>query len=288
MSKIIKLTPEYIQECTREFQEQLQRGKLTNGRVEYTKTFGSETRKATLYFSCLAWLKMNALVQEFEKEVAWHGVAKRGDDESKDDYIVTDILVYPQTVSGASVEMDTDTYQKWLCENFEDERFANIRLQGHSHVNMGVSPSGVDLSHQSEILTQLTDDMFYIFVIWNKRGDKNIKIYDIKKNVMFETNDIEVHVIDDFMAQAKEMVKDRTYSFQSASYMFPSSVSTSSYHTTPKQEDTKPKDTEPKQSSEKKRGHRKGKKQKALVGQTSWYDSMDRYPYNDPFYYSGY
>ena len=39
---------------------------------------------------------------------------------------------------------------------------------GHSHVNMGTSPSSVDLNHQEEILRMLGDNDFYIFMIWNK------------------------------------------------------------------------------------------------------------------------
>lgn len=214
MSKMIKITPQCIEECRRDFEEALKKAKLADGKISFTKTFGGGNRKAKLYFYECAWFKMQMLVKEFSKEVAWHGVAKRGDDPEKDEYYISDILVYPQEVTGATVNTDQEKYQLWLM-NHDDEVFNNIRMQGHSHVNMGVTPSGVDLSHQEKILDQLDDDMFYIFMIWNKSGDKNIKIYDLAKNTLFETFDITIEILDDetgitrFLKTAKEMVKDK-------------------------------------------------------------------------------
>ena len=217
MSKIIRLTPEDIAQYTKEFTESLISTKCPDGKISYSKILGAFNRKAKIFFSDLAWIKMTSLVREFANEVAWHGVATRGSDETKDEYYITDILVYPQEVSDATVDMDTTKYANWLMENAEDERFYSIAMQGHSHVNMGVTPSGTDLKHQGDILDQLTDDMFYIFMIYNKKGEKNIKIYDLKKNVLFETSDIEVGIIDgvygldSFIKDAKKMVTERRY-----------------------------------------------------------------------------
>lgn len=222
MSKLIKMTPELLEQCKEEFAVALSTGKFADGKVNFTKTLGSVDRKATVFFSELAWLKMQTLIREFDKEVAWHGVAFRGEDETKDEYYITDILVYPQEVTGATVTTDQEKYQMWLMEH-DDDVFNNIRFQGHSHVNMAVSPSGVDLSLYERLLDQLDDSMFYIFMIWNKRKDKHVKIYDLKKNVLFETTDVTVEVMEDgtgieqFLKDAKEMVKSKpvtpTYSY---------------------------------------------------------------------------
>lgn len=222
MSKIIKMTSQNLDEIRKDFEEALKGLKLSDGRINFTKTFGTIQRKATLYFTELAYLKMLTLVREFDKEVAWHGIAKRCGDE-EDAYIISDILVYPQEVTGATVNTDQEKYQMWLMNN-DDEVFNNIRMQGHSHVNMGTTPSSVDTNLYDQILAQLEDDMFYIFLIWNKRNEKTIKIYDLAKNVLFETADVTVKVREDdigmerFLKDAKEMVQDKKYTPTTPSY----------------------------------------------------------------------
>lgn len=215
MSKPIKMTQKYMDECRADFEKALQLTKLADGKLSFTKTFTLGTRKATVHFTSLAWSKMVSLLREFDKEVAWHGVASRGGDESKDEYTIEDIVVYPQEVTGATVEMDTEKYALWLMENAEDERFNNIHMQGHSHVNMATSPSSVDLTHQEEILNMLGDDDFYIFMIWNKRHESNTKIYDMRKNILFENADVTIThengEMEAFINEAKGMVKTKTY-----------------------------------------------------------------------------
>ena len=214
MSKIIKLTNEQLQECRKEFDTALSSMKLADGKISFIKTITSLKEKATLYFDPIAWRKMQTLIKEFDKEVAWHGVAYRGTNKVAHEYLISDILVYPQVVTGATVNTDQEKYEMWLMQH-DDDVFNNIRMQGHSHVNMSVTPSSVDETHQSKILEQLEDDMFYIFLVWNKRGDKNIKIYDLEKNILFETADIDVMILDDgsgineFLAEAKKMVEDK-------------------------------------------------------------------------------
>lgn len=193
MAKLIKLTPEIIEEVKKEFDVYI-KDKISDGRISFQKTVNTVQRKATVYFVESAYRKFQALVKEFDKEVAWHGIAYRGKDESKDEYYITDILVYPQEVTGATVTTDQNKYQTWLM-NHDDETFNNIRMQGHSHVNMGVTPSGVDENLYESILAQLDDTMFYIFMIWNKKNDKTCKIYDLAKNILFDTTDCEIKII---------------------------------------------------------------------------------------------
>lgn len=224
MSKIIKVTSKEIDEIRKDFEETLKSVKLSDGKISFTKTFCDTSQKATLYFEELAYLKMLALVREFDKEVAWHGVARRCEDE-ENAYIVSDILVYPQEVTGATVNTDQKEYEKWLM-SYDDEVFNNIRMQGHSHVNMGTSPSSVDTSLYNRILEQLDGDMFYIFLIWNKRNEKTIMIYDLEKNVLFEPGDITVAIcegdigMEKFLKEAKEMVQDKakTYTYPTYSH----------------------------------------------------------------------
>ncbi len=219
MSKPIKMTEQYLNECRADFEKALQLTKLADGKLQFTKTFSLEDKKATIFFTSDAWAKMVILIKEFDKEVAWHGVAHRSEDEDKNEYIINDIVVYPQEVSGTTVEMDTTEYAKWIEENIDDDRFNSIHMQGHSHVNMGTSPSSVDLNHQEEILNMLGDEDFYIFMIWNKSLTSTNKIYDLKKNILFEDKDITIKLegekegLAEFLKSAKDMVKTRTYTY---------------------------------------------------------------------------
>lgn len=301
MSKNIKITDESLNEVRKAFEEALSTGKFSDGKITFTKTLGIVNRKATIFFTELAWLKMQTLIREFDKEVAWHGIAKRGEDASKDEYYITDILVYPQEVTGATVSTDQEKYQMWLMSH-DDEVFNNIRMQGHSHVNMDVTPSSVDTSLYDRILEQLDDDMFYIFMIWNKRKEKTIKIYDLAKNIFFDTSDVTVEVLEDgtgiekFLNDAKDAVKDKpttptsTYGYGG----YGSSYGGSAEEKEPKKTES-PKETA--SSQKKRKGKRKGKPKGKHGGvnntcdeskQVTLWDGYDYDDMDDPFYARGY
>ena len=215
MSKPIKLTPELKQQAVQEFAKALSEMKMADGKLSYSKNFTYKNEeKAKILFTPTAYAKMVSLLMAFESEVAWHGVGERMDEKT---FVISDILVYPQTVTGTTVDMDTEKYAMWLMENDEDDRFNHIIMQGHSHVKMQTSPSPVDKNHQEEILAQLTDDMYYIFMIWNKRLEHTTKIYDLQNNTMYEDNEIEYGImdeqcdLDEFIAEANKQVVEHKY-----------------------------------------------------------------------------
>ena len=211
MAKIIKLTNECKEKLQKEFNEYLDQNTLEDGKFSFSRVFESAEEKAKIIISPLAYMKMVSLLDYFNKEVAWHGEAYRGEDNT---YIINDIMVYPQTVTGASVDMDTDEYANWIIDHITDDRFNHIRMQAHSHVHMATNPSSVDLQHQSEIVNQLSDDGFYIFMIWNKSLKCTNKIYDMQKNIMFEDKDISIELgMSEFIKEADSLVKDRGYSY---------------------------------------------------------------------------
>lgn len=220
MSKLINITPQDIEEVKAEFNEYIESGKFTDGKISFSRQIGTVIRKCTIKFTETAYLKMKMLVANSDKELAWHGIVERGDEDGKDIYCVLDILVYPQEVTGATVNTDQEEYQNWLMQQ-PDEIFNGIRLQGHSHVNMGTSPSAVDNSLYDRIIEQLDDDMFYIFMIVNKRDEMHIQVYDMAKNTMFETSDCDIEVsndfgIVDFVHESESMIKTKTPAYSSA------------------------------------------------------------------------
>lgn len=166
--------------------------------------------KVKVLFTEKAWVKMQTLIKNFSTEVAWHGLAARG--KKPFEYIIYDILVYPQEVSGATVTTDQSEYEKWLM-GLGDREFNNLRMQGHSHVEMSPSPSPKDRVLYNSITEQLGNDMFYIFLIWNKQGDGFIEIHDRRENKVFHSSDITVSVkwsvnAEKFLKQARALVKE--------------------------------------------------------------------------------
>ena len=225
MARPIKMTESLCREILQEFAAALRGNRYPDGKVSYTRILAQANRKATLSFTEQAYLKMLMLVNGTDKEVGWHGLVHRAEDETKDEYIVTDLLVYPQEVTGATVTTDQSKYETWLMGH-EDEVFNRIRLQGHSHVNMSCVPSPTDTSLYDRIFSQLEEDMFYVFLIWNKRNERMVRIYDMAKNMFFDTDDVTVQVLDgpygirEFLSNAETMVKTAapSYSYYSGPY----------------------------------------------------------------------
>lgn len=210
MAKVLKVDEDVLNSIREEFEKELAESNFANGKFTFTKTLAVINRKATLFYSEKAWLKQTMLIKENGKEVGWHGYARRGEN---DDYYIDDVIVYPQVVTGATVNTDQAEYTNWLYDR-SDEEFNSIRYHAHSHVNMGVTPSSVDEVMYESFLAGLRENDFYIFAIFNKSGSKTIKIYDNQKNILFETNDVEIKVvndglgIEDFLEQAEALVKD--------------------------------------------------------------------------------
>ena len=210
MPRPIIMTEDMKNQARKDFNAMLSDMKMSDGKFNYSKSFQYKTGKATVQITQKAYRKMLALVTEFSDEVGWHGTVSRSDDAV---YIIEDIFVYPQEVTGSTVNTDQESYTKWLY-NLDEDTFGKLRMQGHSHVNMGVSPSGVDDRHRQQILDQLDDSMFYIFMIWNKKLDMHTLIYDMERNILYEDKDIEVKILDDeemegFLADANTKVQKK-------------------------------------------------------------------------------
>jgi len=208
MSSIIKITDDYIEECVKEFKDELIKCRMDGkSEINFKKTVSSDSEKAVLYIDSAAYAKMQALVSSFDKEVAWHGLAERMGDEKLHCYRIYDILCYPQIAGAVTVESDDERYGGWF-DKLESDQVNNMRMQGHSHVNMSVYPSVTDDKDRANMLSMMPGDAFYIFMICNKRGEMNTKIYDMKKNKMFGNHEVSVYVYTDDMAEFIKEAKD--------------------------------------------------------------------------------
>lgn len=161
-------------------------------------------QKPKIIISTTAGLKMTELVKNCSKEVGWHGFVERTDAYT---FIIKDIVVYPQTVTGTTVNTDETEYALWLS-TISTPDLKTMRFQGHSHVNMSCTPSATDTDLYNKYLSALHDDEYYIFFICNKRGDINAFLYDLKTNTKYITKDIEI-IKETDMAPWFDSIKDQ-------------------------------------------------------------------------------
>ena len=213
--KKLRVNEADIPQLVAEFEQYLKTAKIGDGKLTFSKniipTKLESDSKVTILFKELAWMKMQQLIRIFDSECAWHGTVNRVDETH---FEVDDVMVYPQEVTGVTVNTDQKEYEMWLMRQ-PDEVFNRLRFQAHSHVNMGVTPSATDETHQKKIIDQLGNDDFYIFLIINKRNEISCRVYDMATNCLYETADVvvqyEANELDNFIAVSKAQIKQKTY-----------------------------------------------------------------------------
>jgi hypothetical protein len=164
----------------------------------------------SIYITADAYIKMRKLVNDTSTEIGWYGTVTKqpGLDEV---YIIDDIIVYPQRVTGVTCEQDDDKMFNFEMSLTTDQ-VNHKRFQGHSHVNMGVTPSGVDEQFYRDLLTQVND--YFIITITNKREEYTTRFYDIANNIVYSGLPIKVltengSVLDAWYENAKTQLVNR-------------------------------------------------------------------------------
>lgn len=217
MARPIYVTNSFMDNIVEEFKKFLEGTRMMDGEISFRKSYAysaENTQRVHVDFTPAAYTKMIGTLNHFSTEVAWHGSVTRVDPKH---YVINDIIIYPQIVTGATVETDQEEYDKWSIA-LDDDFFNSMRMQGHSHVNFSTTPSNVDIEHQRKILSQLKGDDFYIFVIFNKRLEHTVRVYDFASNTMYDDKDIVVGIAEDsldmesFLKGADDMVKSKALS----------------------------------------------------------------------------
>lgn len=230
MAKKIRITAAETDEMIAELRRKFRSG-MINGTVTFTHSF-TDTRRATLSITPTAWAKMKILVMGYTTEVQWHGTVERTGEAS---WLIKDILNFPHTVSAAHVESDLDAFNEWE-DQLPIETQKEIRFHGHSHVNMGVNPSGDDMTFRYSRVSMMPEasedfDPYYIFMILNKKGELSCQIYDKANNALYDTDDIDIDYtggdesLAEFLAESKSMTKPAVPATYVPAYK--------SYYTTP-------------------------------------------------------
>ena len=179
-------------------------------------------RRYRLYFLKKAYDKMRLYVELCEQEIGWLGYVEKLQDGTG--YMVTDVFLLDQEVHATTTELSPTAiidYYNELDEAGRDNFLKKCKLWGHSHVNMGTTPSGQDDTQGLELSKDVDD--FYIRLITNKKGEYNITFYDkeIKAKVMtdevilYSPEGIELRK--EIQEEIKQKVKQKTYTTSSYS-----------------------------------------------------------------------
>lgn len=170
-----------------------------------------------VYISMLAFKKMTTYIKECSKEIGWLGTVK----EVPSGYFIEDVFLFKQEVHQTTCEITPEGLSDFVMELYNKydsdtamEISNSIMLWGHSHVNMGVSPSSQDVKQLASFKD--CDFPYFLGVIGNKKGEFNFTLNHYQSGVIVKDLDWELYIpeLDDealtkeIKAEIKEKVKD--------------------------------------------------------------------------------
>ena len=141
------------------------------------------TEPPTVYFSDYAWAQLWTIVAYCKDEVGWYGLV----DELDGDFLITELFVPEQEVSGVTTDIEPEAMGKLAAEiEAAGKDSSKLRYWGHSHVDMHVRPSVTDEEQIEEYLDHCD---WFIRGIHNKKMESKIDVYNIKYNVIHQCCD---------------------------------------------------------------------------------------------------
>lgn len=130
-----------------------------------------------------AYEAMRSFVRNCDKEIGWLALCTKKENE----YYIYETIICDQEVSGTT----TDLHEKGLQSVAENlihtgriGELDNVRCWGHSHVNMGVTPSFQDNETFEEYYTQCED--YFIRIIMNKKNEYRADLADYPSGLIYK------------------------------------------------------------------------------------------------------
>lgn len=140
------------------------------------KTIEFLDHRYELYILPQARQKMEVYCDLSEGEIGWLGFVEKFD---KQGFLITDCALLKQEVHSTTTEITPEgLLEFWNSTTPEQQQ--HIKLWGHSHVNMGVSPSGQD-NDQMDYFKD--NNPWFIRLITNKKREYYIDIYDYENGI---------------------------------------------------------------------------------------------------------
>ncbi len=131
-----------------------------------------------------ALVKMQLYVDKCDDEIGWLGTAYK----QKNTIYVEDVYLFEQEVHSTTTEITPEGLSKFgeelLKQDNGIEIWNNLKVWGHSHVNMSTSSSGQD-DKQMETFANNGHDWF-VRIIANKKGEMQIDLYDYSQGIIYK------------------------------------------------------------------------------------------------------
>lgn len=132
-----------------------------------------------------ALAKMQLYVDQCNDEIGWLGTADLYADDDGRVIVIEDTFLPKQEVHSTTTELTPEGLEEIAMELLSkpdgDKIWNRMRMWGHSHVNMGTSPSGQDDKQMKEF-SNIGHDWF-VRLIANKKGDIRVDFYDYKMGI---------------------------------------------------------------------------------------------------------
>lgn len=165
-----------------------------------------------VWYAAHVWDQMWHIVHACEKEVGWLGLVE----EVQDGYLITDIFLPEQIVTGAETDISEDALAELALQLINDGRDTEqLYYWAHSHVDMGVTPSGQDEDQVDEYLKHTP---VFIRGIYNKRGQSKVDVFDTTARVVHQcvedgiyTPGLTATELQDLDALIEQQVTERSY-----------------------------------------------------------------------------
>lgn len=142
----------------------------------------------SIYFTREAWVKQCHLVDKCTKEVGWFALVDYYDEDNS--FVITEIVIPVQTVTAAETDIGKEALADAALALIEQGKdTSKMYAWFHSHVNMGVTPSGQDEYQVEDFLEDLVDQPevpAFIRGIQNKKGDLKLDVYYVRHGIAFQ------------------------------------------------------------------------------------------------------
>jgi len=126
--------------------------------------------------------KMKAYIELNDKEVGWLGTAFK---TGINTYCIEDVFLLEQEANSVTTEINPDALEHFIQEHIDDMRLINnLKIWGHSHVNMSTSPSGQDDKQMEDFIQSQYD--FFIRIIGNKKNELRVDLYNYETGIVYQ------------------------------------------------------------------------------------------------------